>query len=167
MKNQNNKGIALVTTLVLGLIALTFIGALLYMLTNESNTSGITKRYTTALEAAKGTADYVISSLLSEKLICSSPDGSVHCKCTDLNENLNCPDVDGVIANKIVLPPEFRQLGDYSVNVNLLAKEIAKETQDEKVEIYSFQILSSKSTGKEPEKAEIDFVYKVTISLGP
>jgi hypothetical protein len=163
--NQNNKGIALVTTLVLGLVALTFIGALLYMLTSESGSSGISKRYTTALEAAKGAADYVISGLLAEKLICSSFDGAVQCKCSELDENLSCPDTTGVKVGKVILPAEFQQLGDFSVNVELLAKEIAKETIDERVEIYSFRVLSSKSTGREPEKAEIDFVYKITTSL--
>ncbi len=163
--NQNNKGIALVTTLVLGLVALTFIGALLYMLTSESSSSGITKRYTTALQAAKGVADYTISSLLSEQLICASDDGSVQCKCSELDESLSCPDHSGVLARKILLPAEFRNLGGYSITVDLVAKELAKETIDERVEIYSFKIVSSKPGGKEPEKAEIDFVYKITTSL--
>ncbi len=164
-KRDKEKGIALVTTLVLGLVALTFIGALLYMLTSESSSSGISKRYTTALEAAKGSADYVISSLLADQLICASNDGSVKCKCVDLDENLYCPDSPGIEAKKVELPTEFRNLGGYSVDITLLAKKTSKETIDERVEIYSFQIISKRSTGKEPEKAEIDFVYKVTTSL--
>ncbi len=165
MIRNSEKGIALITTLVLGLIALTFIGALLYMLTSESGTSGISKRYTSALEAAKGVSEFVISSLLAEKLECSTPDGAVKCKCIDLDENLMCPDSNGLKATKVVLPSDYANLGDFHIDVKILAKEIAEDTADEKVEIYSFQVVSKNKSTAEPEKAEINFVYKLVTEL--
>lgn len=164
---KNEKGIALITTLILGLVALTFIGALLYMLTSESTTSGISKRYSTALEAAKGASEYVISSLLADTLECSTPDGSIKCKCIDLDNDLVCPGASNSSqkAIKVVLPSEYSNLDDYKVDVTLLAKEIAEDTADEKVEIYSFKITSQSARTREPEKAEINFVYKLTTEI--
>ncbi len=167
IKNNSEKGIALITTLILGLVALTFIGALLYMLISESSTSGISKRYSTALEAAKGASEYVISSLLADTLECSTPDGSVKCKCIDLDNDLTCPGNTNQSqkASKVVLPPEYSNLDGYKVDVILLAKEIAEDTADEKVEIYSFKVVSKNSRTSEPEKAEINFVYKLTTEI--
>ena len=166
-RKDSEKGIALITTLILGLVALTFIGALLYMLTSESSTSGISKRYSTALEAAKGASEYVISSLLADTLECSTPDGSVKCKCIDLDNDLKCPGVTNQSqkATKVVLPAEYQNLDNYNIDVSLLAKEIAEDTADEKVEIYSFKVTSQNNASGEPQKAEINFVYKLTTEV--
>ena len=56
-KALNEKGIALIMTLILSAIALAIMAALVYMLTASSQVSGIQKRYRTALDAAKGGAD--------------------------------------------------------------------------------------------------------------
>ncbi len=161
---KSEKGVALVTTLVLGLIALTFIGALLYMLTTESGTSGISRRYSTALEAAKGAADFIMESLKAETLICRSVDNSVSCKCTQLDDNLHCSSNPNVVANVIDLGSSFSNLGGYTLASQLLAKETSTQG-DETIEIYSIRIISTKASGNEPEKAEIDFVYKITTSI--
>ena len=50
----DNKGVALVTSLMLTLITLTIIVALLYMVTQSTKVSGASKRYKTALEASYG-----------------------------------------------------------------------------------------------------------------
>ena len=59
MRNQkstilNEKGIALVMVLVLAAISLSIMTALIYMLVGGTRTSGIQKRYKTALEAGVG-----------------------------------------------------------------------------------------------------------------
>jgi len=54
MGRKGERGIALITTLVLGLIALVIIAALMFILVSGTQISGISKRYTGALEAAKG-----------------------------------------------------------------------------------------------------------------
>lgn len=51
---RNEKGIALVMVLVLSAIALAIMSALLYMVTSGTKTSGLQKRYKTALDAGIG-----------------------------------------------------------------------------------------------------------------
>ena len=51
---RNQKGMALVMALVLAAVTLAFTAALLYMITQGTRMSGLEKRYTTALGAAKG-----------------------------------------------------------------------------------------------------------------
>ncbi len=158
---KNERGVALVTALVLGLVALTFIGALLYLLTTESGMSGTSKRYSTALEAAKGAANFIMANLQAETLDCKSADGSVSCKCTELDENLHCPTSNAVEANVIDLGPDFNNLDGYKVSALLLAKE-GSMLEGESIELYSIKVFSQKAVGSQPEKAEIDFVYKIT-----
>jgi hypothetical protein len=69
MKRYNNeKGIALVTALLLTLISLTFVLSLLYMLTQGVKTSASTKHYATALEAAYGGVDFITKDALPQML---------------------------------------------------------------------------------------------------
>lgn len=51
---RNEKGVALVTVMMLSLVSLIIIATLLYMVTSWTQISGKTKHYSTALEAAKG-----------------------------------------------------------------------------------------------------------------
>jgi len=60
----NNKGIALVTALMLTLISLTIVMYLLYMVTSGVKLSGANKRYKTALEASYGATDLVIKEII-------------------------------------------------------------------------------------------------------
>lgn len=61
---KSNKGIALITTLMLTLISLTMILALLYIVSQDIMTSGSQKRYENSLEAAHGGVD-----ILSREII--------------------------------------------------------------------------------------------------
>ncbi|MBF0319842.1 MAG: hypothetical protein HQL01_08595 [Nitrospirae bacterium] len=51
---SNERGFALVLTMLFAMIALALTGALLYIVTQGTKISGIEKRYATALEAARG-----------------------------------------------------------------------------------------------------------------
>jgi hypothetical protein len=53
----NNKGFALVITMLFAMIALALTGALLYMVTQSTLMTGIGQRYATALDAAKGSLE--------------------------------------------------------------------------------------------------------------
>ncbi|MFH1014596.1 MAG: hypothetical protein V1762_01525 [Nitrospirota bacterium] len=55
----NEKGIALVMVLVLAAISLSIMAALIYMLVGGTKTSGIQKRYKTALEAGIGGSEVI------------------------------------------------------------------------------------------------------------
>ena len=145
MKN-NEKGIALITTLVLGLAALAFIGALLYFLTSGTKISGTEKRYYTALEAAKGGAKLIMANLLdsSTPLTCN---GSVCNPCPDPDNATN------INACKIDL--SVSTLGDYDIEAYLLAHE-----NDGISDIYTIRV-KAKNTNNLKEKAEVEFVYRV------
>lgn len=56
---ENNKGIALITTLMLTLISLTMILSLLYIVSQNIVASGSQKRYESSLEAAHGGVDII------------------------------------------------------------------------------------------------------------
>jgi len=147
MKKQNNeKGLALLTTLILGFIALGFIAALLYMLTSETRTSGTTARYTTALEAAKGGADMIIIKILNDDITCGGntcPDPATMCQ-TDLS---NC---------KIDL--QIPNLGSYQLDAYLIGRQSITYAGSNYI-VYAVRIIAKNPEKK--EKAEIEFVYRV------
>jgi hypothetical protein len=60
----NQKGIALVTALMLTLISLTIVMYLMYMITAGVKMSGANKRYKTAQEAAYGSTDIVLRDVI-------------------------------------------------------------------------------------------------------
>lgn len=59
----NQKGIALITALMLTLISLTIVMYLMYMITAGAKMSGANKRYKTALEASYGSTDIVLKEI--------------------------------------------------------------------------------------------------------
>ncbi len=61
---KDNKGIALVTSLMFTLISLTIVMALLYMVTLSTKVSGANKRYKTALEASYGGSELFTKDVL-------------------------------------------------------------------------------------------------------
>jgi len=61
---RNNKGVALVTSLMLTLISLTIIMALMYMITQSTQVSGASKRYKTALDAGYGGSELFTKDIL-------------------------------------------------------------------------------------------------------
>jgi hypothetical protein len=65
---KNEKGIALVTALMLTLISLTFVMAALYLLTQGIRTSASTKQYKSALEASYGGVEFFTKDALPEML---------------------------------------------------------------------------------------------------
>ncbi len=131
---RKEKGIALITTLLLGLVAVVFIAVLLYILTTGTRISGIEKRYSVALEAAKGASEYVIELILSGNLTCN---GGRACG-----------------------PNDPIDLGPYSnlQGFNITALYLG-ELSRFGVYVYSIRVTaSSPTTG---ETATVDFVYRV------
>ncbi len=61
---HNNKGIALLTALMMTFISLTIVMAVMYMVTQSIQQGGQTKRYRTALEASYGGADALVKQVL-------------------------------------------------------------------------------------------------------
>lgn len=65
---KNSQGIALVTSLMLTLISLTIVMAVMYMITQSVQQSGMLKRYKTALEASYGGTDIIMQEFIPEML---------------------------------------------------------------------------------------------------
>jgi hypothetical protein len=61
---KDNRGIALITSLMFTLISLTIVMALLYMVTQSTRVSGANKRYKTALEASYGGSELFTKDIL-------------------------------------------------------------------------------------------------------
>jgi hypothetical protein len=128
---NNNKGMALIITLILSLISLGLLIALFYMITSTTKISGINLRYATALEAAKGISDYVMDQL--DTLDYTSVPAS--------NNNMNLS--------------SFSQINGY----NMQAKVLNKTDLGGGTYLYSIRVEASR-TGSN-EKATIEFIYKV------
>ena len=64
MKFSDNKGFALVTSLMLTLISLTVVLSLLYLITQSIQLSGLNKKYKTALEASYGGTEIFTKDIL-------------------------------------------------------------------------------------------------------
>lgn len=69
---KNNRGIALVTALMLTLISLTIIMAALYLLCRGTLTSAATKKYNSAMEASYGGVEFFTKDALPELLEAAS-----------------------------------------------------------------------------------------------
>lgn len=60
---SNEKGIALITTLVLSFIGVSFIAIATYMVISSTKISGLENRYLSTLDTAKGVSNYAMNSL--------------------------------------------------------------------------------------------------------
>ncbi|WP_456393600.1 hypothetical protein [Persephonella sp.] len=164
MKVGNDRGMALLTTLILGFVALAVVAALMTFMIFGKKTSVIEERYTSALEAAKGAAYYIMSRLAqdknltndSERTICYGTDTSCPCYRViwDTTENkLKCPD--GKSVDRIELG-SYSTIGDYNITAILKHKESTVGGYD----IYAIRVISTKAGTT--EKAEIDFIYRTS-----
>ncbi|WP_457643926.1 hypothetical protein [Persephonella sp.] len=142
MKN-NEKGIALLTTIILGAVALAFIGALLYMLISGTHMSGVSGRYTTALDAAKGGADLVITKILNNDITCGGA------TCTP------CPDTPD---DQCKIDLQISNLGNYNVEAYLIGKD-AVVYGGSNYDLYAIRVIATNPNTR--ETAEVEFVYKI------
>ena len=133
--HRNERGIALITTLLLGLIALVIIAALMFMLTTGTQISGIGKRYSGALEAAKGASEYIVQKILEGTISCNG--GSV-CSAGDTI------DLESYVSN----------ISGYTVSATYLG-------DINKFGTYVYAIRVEASRASSAEKAVVEFVYRV------
>lgn len=132
---RGERGIALVTTLLLGIIAAVLIGALLYLIISGTQVSGIGKKYSVALEAAKGASEYIIERILADNLTCG---GGGACSSTN---------------NMIDLGP-YSSIQGFNIEAIYLG-----EVSRFGVYVYSIRVRAYSTTTD--EVAIVDFVYRV------
>ncbi len=130
----NNEGIVLVIVLILSLVCLLLILGLFYMLRTSTAISGSVKRYTTALEAAKGTINLIIAAIQE----------GIEFDCNSTNSTEGC---------SVTLP--ISRLGDYEINACLLNKEQFLQAKAITT-VYTFRVKAKRLN----EEAVIDFVYR-------
>lgn len=153
---KNEKGAALITTIILGIVALAVIAALLTFILYGLRTSTLERKYTSALEAAKGSSEYIMKSLLDDTLNCKNSNGD-SCKCSSLTDDLKCPNCSNQNSCKatIIDLGSFSKVGDYEITATLLSKSKSPNGSN----IYAIRVEAKKISSS--EKAEIDFVFKV------
>ncbi len=169
MKMGNEKGMALITTMLLGFLAMAVVAALMTFMIYGKKTSVVEERYTSALEAAKGGANFIMNKLDTDQFLtddakrtqCIGQNGSCPCWRTKWDETegkLKCPD--GKVVNKMDLK-DYSQIGDYKLEAIILHKDTTSGGFD----IYAIRLIST-NIGK-PEKAEIDFIYRTSPPVSP
>jgi len=131
----NERGIALITTLILGLVALVVIATLMYMTLTGTQVSGIGKRYSGALEAAKGASDYIIQRILDGSITCN---GGSPCSTGDTI------DLETYIAN----------ISGYTIRAEYLGDVVKLGTY-----VYAVRVEATGPTSG--ERAVVEFVYRV------
>ena len=133
--SRGERGIALITTLLLGLVALVVIAALMFMLITGTQISGISKRYSGALEAAKGASEYIIQKIL---------DGTISC-----NGGNACSSGD-----PIDLETYISSIPGYTVSATYLGDINKFGTY-----VYAIRVEAQGATSE--ERAIVEFVYRV------
>lgn len=146
----NDKGFALVTTLLLGLVAMALVSLAFYMALLGTQMSGMEKRYSTELNAAKGTADYVMASLRNDNLTCNGGN-----TCTD-----DDPAVAGCSAGATIdLDSNVcNALGKTAACTNVTACFLNKTTVDD-TDLIAISVTTTNPTTN--ETTNVDFVYEV------
>jgi hypothetical protein len=132
---QGERGIALITTLFLGLIALVVIAALMFMLITGTQVSGIGKRYSGALEAAKGASEYIIQRII---------DGTITCNGGGVCTSGDSIDLEAYVTNV----PGYNISAIYLGDINKFGTYV-----------YAIRV-TAEGTGA-GEKAVVEFVYRV------
>ena len=169
MKINNNKGAALLTTLLIGVLALVVILALFTFILFGKSSSVIKERYTSALEAAKGTAFFVIGKLKegATNIYCYDPtNSSERCPCykvywNNQTDSLECFNGTDILTDLTAIDlGSYSTLqaadgGTYNLNATLFFKDLS---QDGEYDIYTIEI--NAVNNKTNEKATIDFIYK-------
>jgi len=130
------KGVVLTTVLVLSVIVLVLVGIMFFMLTSSVQMTGISKRYRSSLEVAKGVSQYLMTLMDSDEL----------CNYTDCTK----PDQPIDLGN-------YTSVGDYRVQAELLRYIVDSRTG---AKIYSVEV-KVVNTKVPSEHSTVDFVYKV------
>lgn len=144
----NKKGMALVTTLVLSLIALILLSTVILMIIKSTNITGSSKRYATAVEAAKGASDYIINAIFEDAGKTLDPNCLIHCN----NDNSSCIDI--CPDNSIINLP-FSKLDKYNINAKLIRRYSVSDATYYSVQVETYAVDNTK------EKAFIQFIYKI------
>jgi len=120
---RNEKGLALVTVLILSLIALAIISTLIFMVTQGTKVSGFYKRYATSLDAGYGGAE-IVTALVNNRgqldITGLGVNFPTQCVCgfdsDPTDEVYVLPSPDTCLCRKLCIPP-YKNDGTYNWGV--------------------------------------------------
>lgn len=183
MKNliPNEKGIALITTLMLMVFGSGVIATLLYTVLFGTKTTGLGQQYTIALDAAKGGADLIINMMQNEVYGPPSLAGAVAASSTacmeqkltqatyDSDPSASWPSCCGYAAsstdcnndmrnsNPTVRPDLTLTLANYQVFVKVINTRITGSNF-----LYTVNVRAQDPNGQ--SRADISFLYALSVS---
>jgi hypothetical protein len=110
---KNNKGVTLIIVLVLSAVALVIVAGLLYMITEGTKISGSTKRYKTALEAAKAGTDVVVQVINNSAGGATASIGPLVINTSNVNRLFN------TVVGKLNIPTSQWAAQGYDTSINI------------------------------------------------
>jgi hypothetical protein len=171
----NEKGIALLTTLMLMVLGFGVVATLLYMVTYGTKTSSVEQKYATALDAAKGGADFLINMMQNELfgppglggvVVSSSSSLCMEQKLTQATTESNPssgwpPCCSGnstqcVNSDPRILPDLTLAVGGCQVFVKIINTKITNNAY-----LYTVSVRADSPTDSREPHAEISFLYSL------
>jgi hypothetical protein len=90
---KNEKGMALMTTFMFGLISIGLIAGMYFSMINSTRSTGVNKRYIKELETAKAISEYVMATLYNDKNLLTCLGANTTCETGDyVRIPFNIPD---------------------------------------------------------------------------
>jgi hypothetical protein len=176
---RNEKGIALLTTLMLTVLGFGVVATLLYMVTYATKATSVEQKYATALDAAKGGADFLINMMQNELygppglggvVVSSSNSACMEQKLTQATSESNpvaswppCCTGNSTQCNSDIVSSDPRILPDLTLSVGgcqVFTKIInTKITNDDF--LYTVSVRANSPTPDGEPHAEIFFLYSL------
>lgn len=137
---SNENGFAMLSVFLIGVISMTLISIVFYVLNTHTNMSGQDKRYQTELEAAKGASEYIMAALRDASLTCNN-----NSPCTT-DDSI---DIHGAVCTAVGKP----------ACADISATYLSEVTDSTGATVVAVEVTSTRTNGT--EKAIVEFVYKV------
>ena len=155
-KAGNNKGIALITVMILSIIGLGLIVSMMNMIHIGTKISGAERRYTTALETAKGGSEIIINMIQNDSYspenIAGATKQSGTCVPTKMTRETSHWGSCSSTSNPTDQPDITASMGGYTVYIKIVD---SKETKN--YWFYTINCMAQKGN----EQAQISFLYRI------
>ncbi len=165
-KLNSQKGIALVTAMLLALMAMAIVTATIYMVIQSTEVSGIKKRYATALGAAKGGTE-ATALIISNRAIPSDLIGLTtipNQACLDLKFSHRRTDWGGCNTGETVSNTSYDvrfDFGDYSVYAKIVSTTLGNTRVGESLEVKG--VVSGYQSGYIKNPITVPYMYRLEV----
>ncbi len=167
---NSKEGVALIATLILGMIAISFTLTMLYLAREGSRMSGIEGRYQEALQAAKGGAEIMIDYIRQfddDHPVTSTSDlpPSTQNLCSSMTyPSGNCTDSSGIHYYPDTGTSCLAYVGNYTVSIRITDSECAAQGSVSSQQCVCFHSITAQAINNQNhnEKATVQVLYKVS-----